>query len=264
VGWLPWILVGLSCAALAVTLLVLNRTRARLRACRDELTELRRHPAVVSHEIRTPLALVRGAAELLEEGTPGPLTPVQERFVGTISDNTQIVIDMAENMLTAAKFDSGTLRPGSDLVDLRAVVSTCAREIRRILGTPIHVEASGGMLPVLADENLIRQLVWNLVNNAARHAGDSATVFVTVREDPAGGCTLVVSDNGQGMDAEERRRLFSPFATGHGSRPGTGLGMMVVKRIAETYGGRVLVETDQGIGTSVVVVLPMRAQEAMA
>ncbi|MGO1318895.1 MAG: sensor histidine kinase [Galactobacter sp.] len=256
--WVPWALVAALLGGLVTLGILLRRARSRLRTVEDGLAELSRQPAVISHEIRTPLALVRGAAELLAEGTPGPLTPIQSKFVNTISENTQVVIDMAENMLTTAKLEAGTFRPAMDLVDISEVVSRCAREVRRVLRTKIRVEAAGGMLPAVTDENLVRQLVWNLVNNAARHAGDSASITISVREDPGGMCMLAVSDNGQGMSEEERGRLFVPFSTGHGQRPGSGLGMMVVKRITEVLGGTVLVDTEQGAGTSIVVVIPIR------
>ncbi|MGO1591110.1 MAG: sensor histidine kinase [Ancrocorticia sp.] len=230
-----------------------RRRQAQLAARVDMLD---RQPAVVSHEIRTPLALVRGAAELLAEETPGPLTPIQATFVTTIADNTQLVIDMAENMLTAAKFESGGIQTRMELVDIRAVVSGCAREVRRILGTPIRVEASGGLIPIVTDENQVRQMVWNLVNNAARHAGPDSAITISVRASSEGGCTISVIDDGSGMTDTDLEALFAPFSTGSTRRPGSGLGMMVVKRIAVSLGGRVMVDTDVGRGTAIVVQLP--------
>lgn len=254
--WAGWICAGFAaicCFGLAIALI---RTRRRVLECEARLQELDRQPAVISHEIRTPLSLVRGAAELLAEETPGPLTPAQEMFVSTISDNTQLVIDMAENMLAISRLETGALPSHQELVDIRAVVSSCAREVRRILGTPIFVESSGGMIPIVTDETQVRQLVWNLVNNAARHAGADASVTVSVRAGDAGGCTISVMDRGSGMTDQDVDALFTPFSTGSTRRPGSGLGMMVVKRIAESLGGRVLVDTEVGSGTAIMVQLP--------
>ena len=252
---------GFSAACCILLTVLLIRARRRARECEAKLAELDRQPAVISHEIRTPLSLVRGAAELLAEETPGPLTPVQAMFVSTISDNTQLVIDMAEDMLTASRFESGNVQAHPELVDIRSVVSGCAREVRRILGTPIRVEVSGSLIPIVTDENQVRQMVWNLINNAARHAGPDSAITVAVRGGAVGGCTISVMDNGAGMSDADLDSLFTPFATGSTRRPGSGLGMMVVKRIAESLGGKVMVDTDVGRGTAIMVQLPERVVE---
>ena len=133
--------------------------------------------------------------------------------------------------------------------------------MRRILGTPIRVEVSGSIIPIVTDENQVRQMVWNLINNAARHAGPDSAITVAVRGGAEGGCTISVMDNGAGMSDADLDSLFTPFATGSTRRPGSGLGMMVVKRIAESLGGKVMVDTDVGRGTAIMVQLPERVVE---
>lgn len=230
-----------------------------LQAKRDEND---RRPAVLSHEIRTPLSLVRGAAELLTEETPGPLNATQRMFVDTITDNTQVVIDMAEDFLLESRMNQGSLVVNAAPVDVRTIVADTAREVRRIMGTRIAVEASGGILPIVSDERLIRQMVWNLVNNAARHAGDDSVITVVVREKTTGGCLISVIDEGGGLTPQDLETIFTPFVTGSSRRPGSGLGMMIVKRIAQTLGGRIFIDTERGHGTAVVIDLPDRAPVA--
>ncbi|MFT3942611.1 MAG: HAMP domain-containing sensor histidine kinase [Ancrocorticia sp.] len=213
----------------------------------------------MSHEIRTPLSLVRGAAELLAEETPGPLNPTQAMFVSTIAENTRLVIDMAEDFLLATRFHTGTVTVHPEPLDIRAIVSETAREVRRFLGTEIHVDAAGGILPMESDERLVRQMVWNLVNNAARHAGHDSVITLRIRERSEGGCLLSVIDDGVGLSDEEQRRLFEPFATGSSRRPGSGLGMMVVQQIVSALGGRIMIDSDTGVGTAVMIQLPARA-----
>lgn len=114
-------------------------TRRRLKAGIEEAERLRNmvkerveRPNVFSHEVRTPLTLIKGAAELLAEETPGPLTARQREFVHTISSNAQQVIALAENLLTEAKIDSQLFEVHLEHVDLRPLVRQAVREARRI------------------------------------------------------------------------------------------------------------------------------------
>ncbi len=255
-AWLGWALCLPALAALAIVAWRFRTVRSESTELKQRVVELDRRPAVVSHEIRTPLALVRGAAELLAEETPGPLNPTQAMFVSTIADNSQLAIDMAENFLLAARFEAGSVLVKTEPVDIRAVVATTARHVRRIIGTPIRIDASGGVLPIVTDERLVRQMVWNLVNNAARHAGLDSAITIQVRESDEGGCTVAVIDDGTGLSEEDLGRLFTPFVTGSSRRPGSGLGMMIVQEIASALGGRIMIDTDEGRGTAIMVQLP--------
>lgn len=258
-AWLGWGICLIAMLLAAMSLVRLRTLRRENRELRDQVAELDRRPAVVSHEIRTPLALVRGAAELLAEQTPGPLNATQAAFVATISDNTQLVIDMAEDFLLAARFEAGSVNVNPELVDIRGVVAEASRHVRRILGTPIRVDASGGVLPIVTDKRLVRQMLWNLINNAARHAGPDSAIQVQVRELADGGCTVAVVDDGKGLSEKELKKLFTPFATGSSRRPGSGLGMMIVREVAASLGGRIMIDTDEGRGTAIMVQLPGRA-----
>lgn len=237
-------------------LLYMRRLVANLREAEKRVAEVEQRPAVLSHEIRTPLSLIRGAAELLAEQSPGPLNPTQEMFVSTILDNAQLVADMAEDFLLEARLESGLFVPALSVVDVRAIVAQTAREVRRVLSTSIAVEASGGVLPIISDEKLIRQMTWNLINNAARHANTEEPIIVRVREITGGGCTITILDSGKGLTDGDRESLFTPFATGSSRRPGSGLGMMVVKRIVDILGGQIMIGSEPGQGTTVVISLP--------
>ncbi|WP_297739411.1 sensor histidine kinase KdpD [uncultured Tessaracoccus sp.] len=233
------------------------RRKVQLELSRVEAELLQRDwaPATVSHEIRTPLALVKGAAELLAEQLPGKLNDVQRRFVETITENTQQVIDIAESFLIDVRLaGSEPLTVGT--VDVRAVVAEAARGMRRIASAPIHVDAEGGMRPIQGDAGLIRQLVWNLVNNAVRHSPEGGVVTVRVADAEESGALITVMDSGEGMSAEDRKNLFAPFVTGSARRVGTGIGMSVAKRIVDAHGGQIMVDSAPGKGTMVHVLMP--------
>jgi len=226
---------------------------ARLAA---DLAAREKRPAIIAHEIRTPLALVSGAAELLAEQTPGPLNDRQVEFVETITENVQQVIDIAENFISQVRLDDNPRLHTHDLVDVREVVYETARSMRRITRVPIRVDARGGMVPIYTEPHLIRQLVWNLVNNAIRHAGPGITVMVRITPGDDGGAPLSVGDSGSGMSEADLETLFTPFATGSSRRPGSGIGMLVTRKIVEAHGGSIMVDSEDGYGTAILVWLP--------
>lgn len=263
-----WALVA-ACALLAallgLTVQRLRSARADLAVTRHEAERLRtlararaERSSVLSHEIRTPLTLVQGAAELLAEETPGPLNDRQRRFVDTILDNCGQMIAMAEDLLTAARLEARLFELHLEHTDLRALARQTVREMRRMHGVTVLLDSRGAPLWLDLDRNLVRQALWNLVNNAARHSGAEVTITVriTVGDDDV---LVSVADDGPGMTAAERETLFLPFVVGGGPGRGTGLGMMITKEIIELHGGRIFVDTATRAGTIVLLTLPLRA-----
>lgn len=212
---------------------------------------------MLAHEIRTPLSLIKGSAELLEAA--GPLTDEQRRFVDTIQSNSENAIRVAEDFLTLAKLDAtgGTLTLTT--FDLRELTRDTARELRTVHNFPILLTDPGEPLPIRADRALVKHVLWNLMNNAVRHAGINSQILVRTYA-TSNQYGIEVRDAGPGMTPDTRESLFQPFtqateapiATGAGA----GLGMSIVARIVELHHGTVLVDTLSGRGTSIHVLLP--------
>ncbi len=249
----------ISSAALAVAALVVN---ARWRVDRADADRLRRVAArnadqvsVVSHEIRTPLALIKGAADLLEEQTPGPLTDVQTRYVATISRNCSSVIALAEDLLTQARIDAGMFQMHLVRVRLRTVAQRVIADLRGLHTLPIALDAPGAPAVVWADAELMRQALVNLINNCVAHAtaAHMITLRIVSRDDQV---LISVSDDGQGIDEAARARLFERFASGRPLRDGTGLGLVITRQIVQMHGGRLLVDSSPGGGTTMLATLP--------
>lgn len=253
------IVLGVGCALLAFRLVSLHRELGIARSETAHLRELVKQrverPNVFSHEVRTPLALIKGAAELLAEQTPGPLNERQREFVGTIDSNAGQVIALAEDLLTEAKLDSPLFDLHLERLDLRKLVRQAVRDARRLHSSPIRLDNTGAPLMLLADRTLLGQAIWNLTNNASRHAGAGATITVSVSQGE-GQAVLAVSDDGAGMTPEEREGLFVPYA-GNAEKGGTGLGMMITERIIAQHQGHLLVDTIPGRGTTVFITLPL-------
>ena len=214
--------------------------------------------SILSHEIRTPLTLMRGSADLLVEGTPGPLTPRQRSYLETIQRNCEAVISLAEDLLTQERIDAGMFELHPMVVRLRPLAQSVIRELRGLHTIPIALDSPGAPPQVWADPSLVRQVLINLVNNAIAHS--SGASLVTIRIVTRDTNVLIsVSDDGGGIDDDQRRRLFERFASGRPLRDGTGLGLVITRQIVQMHGGKLLVDSVAGSGTTMMVSLPSRS-----
>jgi signal transduction histidine kinase len=262
----PALLVGLLAMALVIALLAwwVRRLRSQLRTSAREIARLQElalrradQVSVLSHEVRTPLALIKGSADLLAEESPGPLTTTQAKFVDTISGSADHVITLAEDLLAHARIEAGLFEVQLREVELRAYLRSIVRELRQVHHhRAIALDAPGPPTRVYLDPQLIQQLVSNLVANALRH-DDSPENEVVVRGHTADGNVIIsISDQGRGMNEEERSRLFARFSSGAPVGEGTGLGLYISAHIAELHGGRILVDTIAKHGTTMLVTFP--------
>lgn len=218
--------------------------------------------SVLSHEVRTPLSLIKGSADLLAEETPGPLTATQAKFVDTISGSAEHVIGLAEDLLTHARIEAGLFEVHLREVELRSYLRSVVTELRQVhRRRAIALDAPGPPTRVYLDPNLIQQLVSNLVGNALRH-DEGVDNEVVVRGHTADGSVIIaISDQGRGMDEEERSRLFERFSSTAPIGQGTGLGLYISAHIAELHGGRILVDTIAQHGTTMLVAFPAGADK---
>jgi two-component system OmpR family sensor kinase len=215
--------------------------------------------ANVSHELRTPLARIRVALELAAEGDP---ERARRHLAGIVADLSELDA-LVEDVLTAARLDargSGELPLTRAPLDLADVVRDAAARFREAHpDRALVVEAAQTPL-VNGDAALLRRLVANLLDNAAKYSEPPSPVTLALRPD-AGAAVLEVRDRGIGVDAADLPRLFTPFFRTDRSRArgtgGTGLGLALAKRIAEAHGGRIAAESAPGQGTSFRVRLPV-------
>ena len=260
------LLIAALFAVLGLSLLVLymrmNMVRQKHQKVRYREVAVRRadQVAVLSHEIRTPLALVKGAGELLAEQTPGPLNEQQVRFVATITENSDVMISLAEDLLLQARIDAGLFELRLDRFDLRKLTQGIVKDLREVNGMTVSLDCPGAPPYVWADAKLIRQAITNLINNAFAASGESANVLVriTSRDDDA---LLSVSDRGVGMTEEQRQKIFERFVSGRPLRDGTGLGLTITQQIIAMHGGTIHVDTIARQGTTMMFTLPIEGSE---
>ena len=215
--------------------------------------------ATVSHELRTPLAGLCAVLENLVDG----VGPSDRRALATPLAQAERMSRLVEDLLDLARVDAGKVPLALEPVPIRAVLDDAvamARPTDRDVGYRLHVDPAD--LVLRADPARLRQLVDNLLDNAARHSPRGGLVTITATR--AGDrLRLEVRDQGPGVAAEDRERVFERFGTLDGSGGGTGLGLAVARWVCDLHGGSVrFVDPEpgpeaQGHGARVRVDLPL-------
>jgi two-component system sensor histidine kinase PilS (NtrC family) len=215
------------------------------------LADLGQVAAGLAHELRNPLASISGCVELLR-GTQG-LSDEDQRVLGIVLRETGRLDQLLTRFLEFTR-PAPPHRVPADLAVLAG--ETLDVFAADPVAQGLEVERSLARSLVECDPDQLRQVIWNLLANAAqaiRGAGRGGRILVTCEPRPDGGALLAVVDDGPGIPPAERARIFTPFFT---TKPkGTGLGLAVVQRIVDAHGGSVGVES-RGAGARFTVRLP--------
>ncbi len=238
----------------AMAVLIVSTRRAR-RLARLQMEFV----AGVSHELKTPLSVISSAAENLADGVVDK--PEQVRRYGTvIRDHGRQLQDMVEQTLSFSRAQSGRLEIDPQLVGVEEIVDraleACAPEKGAIR---VERKLDPRLPPVLADATALTQAVRNLISNALRYGKDGGWVGVTASAEN-GSVAIRVADRGRGIDSTDLPRLFDPFYRGRSAASsqvhGAGLGLSLVRKIAEAHGGKVEVQTEVGQGSEFTLWIP--------
>ncbi|HXY98906.1 MAG TPA: ATP-binding protein [Stellaceae bacterium] len=220
--------------------------------------------ATMSHELRTPLNAVIGFSEIMQQELLGPMGVAAYRdYAGDIMQSGQHLLAMINDILDFAKIDAGSLRLSEETVDLVALAARAARAIEpqaRAAGIAVAVKSAVPALAVSGDERRLHQVLLNLVSNAVKFTPKGGRIDIELHRDAGGETQLVVRDTGIGIAAEDLPRVVEPFHqvdSGHARRhEGTGLGLAICDRLVRLHGGRLLLASTLGQGTTVTVTLP--------
>jgi signal transduction histidine kinase len=177
-------------------------------------------------------------------------SPQREKLKLEIDRNVVELDALVEEVLLASRLDATQEPLHREKVDLLAVVAEEASRVDASVDAPADLYVGG-------DERLLRRAIRNLLENARRYGGDD--VSIEVRPGPRAGATIRVCDRGAGVDPALRERIFEPFfrQPGHAEQAGgVGLGLSLVKQIAERHGGSVRCEPRDGGGTCFTIALP--------
>ncbi len=218
--------------------------------------------STVSHELRTPLTSIMGSIDVLSDPDLGEMSPVQRRFFDILDRNSHRLHDLIEDLLQLNQIEAGgiALQPEpTDLLDMvervRALVATMAES----QGVTLCIEATAGLGRAAVDSRQLGRALENLLTNAIKFS-PGGTVKIAARRTEEQ-FQLVVTDDGMGIPEQEQQQLFTPFfrssAASERAIPGTGLGLVIVKRIVDAHQGTIKVESALGVGTTVSVSVPL-------
>lgn len=218
----------------------LDWLRQRLRDLEEEKSRFLRH---MSHELKTPLASLREGSELMLDGSLGRLEGTQREVAELLRANTLELQQMIGNLLDFSAWQERTARLNTSAVDVTALARKVAGRHRlAVAARELDIEVAGEPVRAVADRDKLSTALDNLVSNAVKYSPDRGTVEVRVRRDD--GCAVIdVIDQGPGVPAEDRERVFDPFYRGRtrhaGPVKGTGIGLSVVMECIRAHGGTI-------------------------
>jgi signal transduction histidine kinase len=217
----------------------------------DRLASLGKLAAGLAHEIKNPLAGIQGALEILSQD----LENESDRdLCGEMLGELKRVDATMQSLLSSAKPSPPRRRP-TDLKQLLGDLRRLMAPGLRRRGISLEIEAPAGDIEARIDPGKIRQVLINLVNNAAESMTDGGRVNLRVGPFPDGeGAILAVEDDGPGIPEESAKRIFEPFFTTKFS--GTGLGLAIARTLIEQHGGTLQFETEPGEGSTFFILLP--------
>jgi len=237
-----------------------SRKHAREARVQQRLAAVGEMAAGIAHEIRNPLASMSGSIQILRQELP--LTEEQSQLMDIVLRESDRLNETIRSFLAYAR----PQRLGTTRVDVRQVITDTARLLQNntelIEAHQIAVDVPAQGVWYEADENQIRQIVWNLATNGVRAMPNGGTLRLAAapHEDGPGraaGIVIRVEDQGVGIAPDELDGIFQPFRGAF--ERGTGLGLAIVHRIVTDYGGEVQVTSQPGVGTQVEVTLPIPA-----
>ena len=217
----------------------------------------------MSHELRTPLNAMLGFAQLLELDQRHPLTPAQRPWVVQIQQAGWHLLEMINDVLDLSRIESGNLRLQTGPVNLPEVLEGTIALVagdahQRRIG--ISQDLGPGTAGVLGDPTRVKQILTNLLSNAVKYNHEHGRIHIESRQSGADSVEIVVTDTGLGLTAQQLTALFQPFnrlGRERGQRhEGTGIGLVISKRLAELMGGSLKARSVAGQGSSFILSLP--------
>lgn len=256
---------GIVCAARDVS--ERKKFEADLQAARlqaeDANASKSRFLTNVSHDLRTPLNAILGFAELIRDEIFGPAgDPRYVEYASLIHESGTMLRAFLTDLLDLSKIEAGRYDLHPERLELSEVVPSCVRQIMP-RATKKHVEVEDGIpetgLELFVDRGALTHILLNLLSNSVKFTPDGGKIEVGARRENRM-VALTVRDTGVGIKDEDIERITAPFEqseSAHGfAREGVGVGLAIVKSLAELHGGTLTIESEPGTGTCVTVRLP--------
>ncbi|MEH2055622.1 MAG: ATP-binding protein [Nostoc sp.] len=238
-----------------------ERTRQAL-AKEQELNELKSNfVAMVSHEFRTPMTTIRTAVDILEYNSDKLTNDRRIKYFERIQNAINQMLDLLDEILFLSKTEVAKLEYNPTLVNLENFCSELTDILQLNAGNhhSIIFTFQGESTEAKIDEDLLNCILTNLISNAIKYSPQNSTIwFDLICQDRL--ATFQVRDRGIGIPLKDQTHLFQTFyrASNVGVIQGTGLGLTIVKKCLELHGGHIQLQSEQGVGTTVIVTMPLQ------
>ncbi len=220
---------------------------------------------LISHELRTPLTSILGYLELLREDDDSGLSAEQHKYLEVVERNAHRLLRLVGDLLFTAQVESGKLSLVAASVELADIVTSSVQSAgpaADAAGITVHVSLPDVNPTVSGDSVRLGQAVDNLLSNAIKFTPSGGTVSVTLEVDEVD-AVITVTDTGIGIPEEELDKLFARFfrasTATRNAVPGVGLGLTITRAIVVAHDGELEVESEEGVGTSFRMRLPLLA-----
>lgn len=237
----------------------LERQAAELARSNAELDQF---ASIVAHDLQEPLRMVSGYCGLLARRYQGRLDQEADRLIACVQEGVQRMQRMIDGLLEYSRVNTRGRAPAP--VNCRAVFEQACADLRELIAAN-QAQVSCGNLPTIpADETQLLRLLENLISNAIKFRGAAPPQVHVTAQQRGQEWVFAVHDNGIGIEAKDRQRIFGIFQRVHSrsTYPGEGLGLAIARRIVERHGGRIWVESEPGRGSTFYFTLPAAARAA--
>ena len=202
----------------------------------------------ITHELRTPLCVIINACDFLKGGYGGTLNEKQFRYVDNASECGSHLLTLINNLLDLTRLRLGKTKADFSRFSIHAFVETIVNEMRNFR-PDAHIIMQTSFEPddfeIVADPQMLRQIIYNLLSNALKFSPPDSRIFIRVQK----------------MEESRQKRIFKEFEQIENpmtkKRPGTGLGLPIVKKLAELHHGTVSLQSELGKGTEAILLLPL-------
>jgi PAS domain S-box-containing protein len=219
--------------------------------------------ANVSHELRTPLNAIIGFSEMMRQEAFGALDGKYREYANDIYDSGTHLLRLINDILDLSKIESGRTDLADEVIGVARALRACTRLVTERADqakVALETKLAPDVEAIRGDERKIKQILLNLLSNAIKFTKPGGRITVSVGRRVNGEIEIAVADTGIGIPADDIPRVTQPFVqldSGLDRRyDGTGLGLALTKAMTEQHGGRLEIESEVGVGTTVRVILP--------